>query len=54
MALQDCTHHCIHGAGDMPHSATVCTADDDGATYTGDFDWHSADYPHNLHAVGSR
>lgn len=54
MALHDCTHHCIYGAGDMPHSGTVCTADDFGATYTGDFDQHSADYPHNLHAVGAQ
>ena len=52
MALHDCTYCCIHGAGDLSYSPTVYTADDDGATYTWDFDQHTVDYLHSLRAVG--
>ena len=51
MALHDCAHCCTHGAGDLSHYPTVCTADDDGATNTGDFDQHTANYLHILCAV---
>ena len=52
MALHDCAHRCIHGAGDLSPSPTVCNADDDGATNTGDFDQHTVDYLNSLRAVG--